>query len=383
MKKILYIGGFCLPDRNAAAQRVISNSKIFRELGYEVTLVGLDRKIVSKDAFDYEGFKCVNLPYPNGIVDWLKMLTSIKQYIPYINNANPDIVIAYNHPALALNRLSNFNRKKGIITVSDCTEWYEPQGGVLFRLIKGWDINQRMYKVHCKLDGIITISRYLDDFYQNQGMKTLLLPPLVDKHESKWNVVTNNDVDVLSLIYAGSPAGTKDRLDYMIDALQEVSVQSSKFQFNIVGITEDEYRSMYWVDDNKAIPPFVHFYGRVPHGEVIKMLKSSDFQIFLRENHLANQAGFPTKFTETISAGIIVLTNPSSNIQDYMIEGVNSFLLDISDKEKLVKTLSIPLSLHKTEILKRKSTIDSYIFDYRNYISLTENFVNSLYEKNT
>ena len=32
---IIYIGGFELPDKNAAAQRVIGNSKALRDLGYE------------------------------------------------------------------------------------------------------------------------------------------------------------------------------------------------------------------------------------------------------------------------------------------------------------------------------------------------------------
>ena len=33
---IIYIGGFELPDKNAAAHRVLNNAKIIRELGYEV-----------------------------------------------------------------------------------------------------------------------------------------------------------------------------------------------------------------------------------------------------------------------------------------------------------------------------------------------------------
>ena len=35
-RTILYIGGFVLPDKNAAAQRVIANAKAMRALGYDV-----------------------------------------------------------------------------------------------------------------------------------------------------------------------------------------------------------------------------------------------------------------------------------------------------------------------------------------------------------
>lgn len=36
MKRVLYIGGFELPDKNAAAQRVLSIGKAYRLLGYDV-----------------------------------------------------------------------------------------------------------------------------------------------------------------------------------------------------------------------------------------------------------------------------------------------------------------------------------------------------------
>ena len=40
MKKetVLYIGGFQLPEKNAAALRVVANAKILRELGYRVVV---------------------------------------------------------------------------------------------------------------------------------------------------------------------------------------------------------------------------------------------------------------------------------------------------------------------------------------------------------
>ena len=42
-KAILYIGGFELPDKNAAAQRVVANGKLFTELGYSVYYIGVLR----------------------------------------------------------------------------------------------------------------------------------------------------------------------------------------------------------------------------------------------------------------------------------------------------------------------------------------------------
>ena len=372
--RALYLGGFNLPNKNAAAQRVIANAKLLRDLGYEVQLVGLGQ---AGGVFRFEGFDCVNFPYPKKFFQWLEYLTSIKQYLPYLENS-PDIVIAYNHPAVALKRLLDYNGKRGIKTISDCTEWYEPKGGMLFRLIKSWDVNQRMYRVHLKLDGIITISRYLDDFYKEKGVRTLLLPPLVDKQESKWKNELDANDGIIRLLYAGSPAGTKDRLDFVIDALSRVASTGKEFQLDIIGITEKQYREVYQDCRQQVIPKNIHFRGRLSHEDVIKQLMQSDFQIFLREDHLANRAGFPTKFAETISAGAIVLTNASSNLKDYMLEGMNSYELDISNKDTLFDTLMKPLSLSKGEIMKKKTLIDTFLFDYRQYLGKTKAFLMSI-----
>ena len=160
MKTILYIGGFELPDKNAAAQRVISNAKLLRAIGYDVMLIGLtkDASLAGK-VFIFEGFRCVNLSYPHSPKQWCQYLFTLTWYKKYIEDVKPEVIIAYNHPAKALRKLVDYDRKRGGITLSDCTEWYEPNGNVFFKLIKGWDINQRMYKVHPMLDGIIAKTR--------------------------------------------------------------------------------------------------------------------------------------------------------------------------------------------------------------------------------
>ena len=43
-KTILYIGGFELPDKNAAAHRVVANGKALRELGYSVVFFDSNRE---------------------------------------------------------------------------------------------------------------------------------------------------------------------------------------------------------------------------------------------------------------------------------------------------------------------------------------------------
>ena len=107
-------------------------------------------------------------------------------------------------------------------------------------------------------------------------------------------------------------------------------------------------------------------------------LKCSDFQIFLRENNLANTAGFPTKFAESISAGVMVLTNHSSDLKEYLFDGENGFTLNISNEQSLVESLRNPLTLSKKEIREKKMKIDKNTFDYRNYINKAKDFFQNI-----
>lgn len=377
-EKILYIGGFNLPNKNAAAQRVVSNAKLLRDLGYEVKLVGLSAD-VSDAEFDYEGLSCINLEYPKNFAQWKQYLTSIKQYGEFLCN-KPQMIIAYNHPALALKKLSNYCKDNGIKIVADCTEWYEPHGGWLFRQIKGWDINKRMYDIHCRMDGVIAISKYLYDFYSARGVHTLQLPPLVDKQEEKWKQVVESNSDSIRLVFAGSVGGGyKDRLDLIIEALEDVVRKiKNTIVLDVIGINEKQYKEVFSRNDDLAIPDFVKFHGRIDHEKAISLLKSADFQIFVRDNSLANKAGFPTKFAETISAGAMVLTNASSNITDYLQEGKNGFLLDITNAQKTAESLITPLLLEKKTILEKRKQMDTNVFDYHNYIEAVKDFIDSL-----
>lgn len=379
-KSIVYLGGFNLPNANAAAQRVVANAKLLRELGYNVMLVGLSDNDNINKTFLYEGFQCINLKYPHSAIEWLKYLASYRQYMPFVQIMNPFAVIAYNHPSIAMQRLTEFCRRNGIKMLADCTEWYEPHGSWFFRKIKGWDSNKRMTEVHCNMDGVIAISKFLYDFYTKRGVKTLLLPPLVDKQEGKWHQTTGQEDGIIRLVFAGSiDRGYKDRLDVIVEALSRIEKKlSSTFILDIIGINEEQFRNTFTEWKDKTLPSFVRFHGRIDHEETIKMLIKSDFQIFVRDNSLSNTAGFPTKFVETISARSLVLTNPSSNIGDYLFEGVNGYILDIKNIDILTDCLMVPLSLNIESIKEKRRKMNADVFDYRNYVSNMEHFIKNL-----
>lgn len=350
-KRILYIGGFELPDKNAAAQRVVGIAKGFRELGHEVVFLNSLKRYEGTESreTEYFGFKC----YEYQRESTKDYLLTAKTAISMIEKIKPDAVVAYNYPAVALERIRRHCKRNGIKCYADATEWYQAVGeNVVYRVIKNLDTAYRMKVVQKKLDGVIAISRFLYDYYKD-SVKTVLVPPTVDLSDEKWNIDVSKQNGIVSFVYAGVPYALKEKLDTIVSAIETVS-QEQNVVLNVVGVTEQQFIELYqWT---RGIPEAVYFWGRVNHLEAIRLVKSSDWAIILRDNNRVVKAGFPTKLVEAISCGTPVVVNDFSNIYEYL-DNRNS--IKVADVNKLTEFLSLAAS--------ETISIDNRTFDYHGY----------------
>ena len=359
MNKIMYLGGFELPDKNAAAQRVMSNAKLLREIGFEVSFWGVtkDTEII---ADKMHGFESHGIPYPTSIKQWLYYIIFFISK-DQISSYKPDYIVLYNFPAIASIRILHYCHKNGIKVVHDLTEWEQVDGYSPRDIIKRLDIKIRMHYCMKKMDGVIAISRYLYNYYKN-FTRTILIPPMVDLNDKKWcrnRVLT--EANPIRLIYAGSP-GTKekDRLDRIVNAVAKFP----NIVLNIVGINQDQFEKSYGTIDSDV--KNISFVGRLPHMEAIKAVCEADFQMLIRDNTLKNTAGFPTKFVESISCCTPVIATLTSNIGDYLQDGVNGFIVD--DNNSIEKVLNKISNMPEKAIIKMKQVCQNYDkFDYHYY----------------
>lgn len=370
-KVIVYLGGFELPDRNAAAQRVISNGKLFKSIGYDVKYIGVSKK---NNKNNHVGmFESWDIEYPSNLKEWIKYLTSIKEVEKILNEIERiDIIICYNYQAIAMYKLKKFCEKRGIKIISDCTEWYQGEGNIIMRTIKNIDTTIRMKYIHKKINGVITISEYLSNYYKDR--KVLELPALVDINEEKWKCNEEDKNDIITFNYAGSPGKNKDKINEVIEVLSREKYVNYKFLFKIIGITEKQYLDMYpyHFKEVEKIRTKLLFLGRVSHENAIKEVKESDYTIFIREDNRVTKAGFPTKFSEAFSCGVPVITTKSSNLNRYLIHGDNGYFIEfenlmLSLDEVLTDCIVNNKRLRITE--KEKN-----IFDFNNYKNSAREF---------
>lgn len=372
---ILYIGGFEMPDRNAAAHRVLGNAKALRELGYKVVFLSVD-KSKSSEASGLsrkevvQGFDCYSTRYPSSKKEWLVYLTDIsvvEDLLPQLGDVKH--IIAYNYQAVALMRLRPLCKKQGIKLIGDCTEWYNARGsGIAFWILKGFDSFLRMRILHKRLDGLIVISAYLKKYYKSCP-NVVRIPPLVDVDEEKWKAPPYRpNPNKIRFVYSGSPGKHKDKINLFIEALFNLDNKEA-LELVIAGLTKDDYLVVY--PDHARIldelNDYVIFLGRISHQESIDLLKSADYSILIRDSTKSTRAGFPTKFVESVTCKVKVIATDSSDLSEYLSNSDYGLLLK-NGKDSLNSTL-LELSTRETSH-SAYGTNDFRVFNYLRYLSL-------------
>ncbi|EJE4199961.1 hypothetical protein M3897_002730 [Vibrio cholerae] len=378
MKKLLYIGGFDLPDKNAACHRAISNAKLFKMVGIDSSLLGISKKsnfesgvvhnLGSKDEIEMMAVK-----YPKRTIEWLRFIFGDKATIAYIKENKPDIVVMYNYPSIAGIRINKLCKKYGIEVISDITEWYSSANKNLLRQVIKWiDTNLRIKFVARFNNRIITTSQYMTDMYESKGHTCLELPTLYDNEYLSLSAVRSRKSehsDKIKLIYFGSPfdksvaiynnSQVKERLDKVIGAVSDNYVKHNIY-LNVYGVSKSDFLEVYpnYTSTIEKLGDNLVFHGRVSHKELISYISESDYSIFFRDDTRVNKAGFPSKLAESLTLGIPVITNDISSLKKYQnVVGVN-FCSSGNESSELDTLLS-----NRQKIIE----IDTKYFDYRSY----------------
>ena len=368
---IIYYGGFTLPDKSASANRVVSNGKIFAKLGYKTVFIGA---APSEESFDglraVEGYdNMFEHAHPKSTKQWLKHMLSVEHIEAVMKNYD-DVkkIILYNVPMFTLLKAKKAFSKRNIEVCYDCTEWTKDTDGSLpKRIFKAFDEILISNFAHKVADGMIAISSMMEKKYK-KAKKLLVLPPLVDINDKIWHQQTENHEGVFEFCFAGIPDGKKESLDKVVEAFCNINKKNTHLR--IIGITEKEFLNIY---PDFVIPKNARnkltFMGRLSHEETIKFVLGCDCYIFIRRSDRRNNAGFPTKFAESYTCGVPIITTDVSDVGEYILKsGKGSLLNDMT-------TLNISEAmLYRIENKNRQKSLDN-TFHYESFIQPTENWL--------
>ena len=384
--KVLYVGNFGLPDSDAPGKRVYANSLLLTKLGYDVLMIGTDNSVRGKcksisDHISYISFPALGKKNGKKYFVWLKR--QIER-----TNSKPVIIIRYGSPGLAVfdKFLYSYCHYKNIPIIVDVVDWLcVDSSNLAFKIIKGLDtfLEKGLFNKHG--NGIIVISSYLYNYYINYYKNIIVIPPLVADYSSKE--VCN---ETPQIVYAGNPFrigervknvhAIKDRLDIAINSFIDLEKKGVKFDFHVIGMTMDDYLVAFPdMKESFSGIEHIHFHDRQTMERTQELISTMDFSILLREKNRGTMAGFPTKIVESLSLGVPVITTETSDLKDYIHDGINGFIVDINDQIKLEEQLANIIAIRNKSIAHMKKQIysdKSFVID--RYDSQFRIFINNV-----
>lgn len=338
---LIYAGGFVLPDKNAAANRVVSNGKLFGLLGYRTVFLG-----AAPDGERFDGIRqvtgCADMyeqPHPETSAEWIRHMFSVENIDKLVKKyENVKAVILYNAPFFTLLKAKAYFRKKNVEVYYDCTEWTaDTDGSFLKRTVKSADEFLIRNFAHRVADKLIVISSMMKRKY-GERRPLLLLPPLVDINDGIWHQNAGNREDVFEFCFAGVPDANKDSLDKVVQAFSRLDADGVRLR--IVGVSREEFEKLY--PDCGVLPEIgkkISFTGRVSHREAVGYILGCDCYVFLRDADRRNNAGFPTKFAEAYSCGVPIITTDVSDIKKYITDKRKGCVIDSLSAEKVTAAM--------------------------------------------
>lgn len=294
-------------------------------------------------------------------------------------NTRPDLVIFYGGFLPMAMRVARYCRRHGISLAADVVECYEhshlPLGSLgPFR----WNADLKFFWFTPKLGHVICISRWLSQYYQSRGCRTVQVPPMLDVSAVPFLPVSGSPG--MRLGYAGSP-GRKDLLGNVLAGLRDLRREGIPATIRLVGVSPAAAaESLAWCGqppmDLAAIAEFI---PKVTVDKVPALLSECDFLPLLRPPQRYAQAGFPTKLTEAMACGLPVIANLTSNLDDYLVDGSNAFLARDHGKPAFVEAARRAWAARDRWPVMRQAARATAAagFDYRAHAAALDAFVHA------
>jgi glycosyltransferase involved in cell wall biosynthesis len=382
--EVLYVGIFKLPDRNAAAVRAQGVADALSAAGYTVRFIDETVARPLKAEEKSSPSQRLVLAGKRG-VDYFVTASSYFKTIRSIDWRRIAAVICYPGSAALILRLMHHCRKNSVPLIIDSTEWYDPShtsGGRFgpFAL----DSEFRMRWLHRRVGNVICISSFLAEYYGGEGCNVVRIPPLVsmagDRYCSGLIVAPEQSTGHLSLVYAGFP-GRKELFSEIVDGVRASRQHGIDVSLQLVGVTESEsWAIMRRSGDRVRDFDGVICHGWLPREAAVQIIAASDFTVLLRPQKRFANAGFPSKLVESLSLGVPVIANATSDIAEYLRDGGNGYLLSEPTAGALEGAIvrASRLTIEQKNQMRIQARLSTHeCFDYRNYVGVLAEFLST------
>lgn len=379
-QQLVFIGEFCFPDGDAAATRALSLARIGRDLGYGVTVIGKGalrqqdyRAELGGHWFDGICYMTMN-PVPvstmHRLAHPIERLTLYASTLEAMDLTNVcAVVINASGSALHLPAVRAFCKRRGIPLIADVCEWYDPRQFPGGRLNPAYTVFSAVFRFWFpRLANMIVVSSLLERHFKRSVGNVVRIPAPFDMGEITFE--DHSPHNRLVLVYAGSP-GQKDRLrEFLLAMALLTPAERSRVELRLIGPSRVEVQGLLGISAGmlEELGDSVMLLGRMPRDRVLEELRRAHFSLLLRPNKRYANAGFPSKVAESLAAGVPVMLNYTSDLEEYLGDGSASIRVDGSSPAVVVAAIRSALALSPGELsaLRRAARAKAeQFFDYR------------------
>ena len=356
MKKILVAISDSFPYGAAYAARTRALCKLFQSAGFETDVL-CDWISDGGNTKEYGNIYCVSKTPYSGFKKLFRLPCDyVTRFETLVSENKYDYIVARSMFD-RFGKLLAAARKQHVPIVLESCEWYDIKG---FRRGK-LDIRHHQFQ-HCfkktynRVDGVIAISRLLEDHYKAQGLPVIRIPGIHDMEKLPFRTEVV-DAEGLNLVFGGNVFGGKEQFSDLLVALHRVRAQEHGILLHVYGSSQQEVLASLSKESKDVydqIADTVIFHGRVPQTEMAKACLGSDFGVFFRPDRRSSHAGFPTKLGEYLAAGTPVITNDTGDISLVLRDGENGFLTKDASAESIASVLEKSLGMSAVDRSKMR-----------------------------
>jgi glycosyltransferase involved in cell wall biosynthesis len=267
----------------------------------------------------------------------LVMGTVVSEWLSALE-PRPELLVVLGTDPRFLRPARRWAAQHAVPIVNDVVDWYSiAEGGsvgekIFIALNNLW----AMPFESARCDGAVVVSRSLAKYYERHGVPNLRASAVMaceDTSSDGQRDAKKFSADGrLHLAYVGNP-GKRDlaTIRNLIALGSGSTAVSPDVVIHIVGWEHETDAS----DEEKSFPNIIE-YGRLPRQGAVNVVARSDFTVLQRPAHERfAQAGFPSKIAESLMLGTPVISNATSDLAEYVSDGVNGIMLDDDSFEQL------------------------------------------------
>lgn len=369
--RVFLLNGARFKKLNAACHRAVAISKLFKQYANKIEIFGFSDD--GNECGTLYGFDFYTFKYPSNNKEWANYCFSTSFYRPLLEKLTSEDLLIINNsiPSFVVKKIIRFCKKKNVRFILDVDEWYAYKiEGLIKSFFKNISTWYHM-NVLCKKEFNYIVSTTFLKKHCNKSENVFVFPALVtEKIATIDNTTIPFDKRTITLFFGGffSKKEQKESFDGIFEAIDEINAIQNDIVFKMIiaGQTGN--------DTN-----YVSFLGPLPYNECISKLIESNFSIIPRSKTRTNEAGFPTKLSESFLYGVPCISTDTSDIKKYIIEGINGFVIKDNTKESYLDVFKKILNQHllfcdfKKEVKRNVKqnnylVIDHFVDDFKVFV---------------